>query len=383
MPERRPRFAAIHLENWRNFVRVDVALQGRVFLVGPNASGKSNLLDVFRFLHDIVSAGGGLQAAVAGRGGVARLRCLDARRVSHVIIRVKLAGTRRDLFWGYDLRFTNDPHQRPIIVRERVLRDGEELIARPDLADEEDPERLTQTSLEQAAVNGEFREIADLFRQVRYQHLVPQIIREPERSAGRRDDPHGGDFLARLASTPGPARHARLRRIRDALRVVVPRLRDLELARDASGTPHLRGNYEHWRPAGAWQTEAEFSDGTLRLIGLLWSALDGAGPLLLEEPEQSLHPDVVRFIPEMFARIQRRTGGQILLTTHSTEMIEDGGIGLDELLLLVPGREGTAVRPAARIAEVKALLAGGSRLAGAAPSPARPKKARQLPLFGE
>ncbi len=38
-------FRHIHLENWRNFVRTDVDLQRRVFLVGPNASGKSNFLD--------------------------------------------------------------------------------------------------------------------------------------------------------------------------------------------------------------------------------------------------------------------------------------------------------------------------------------------------
>jgi len=68
------RFSSIHLENWRNFVRIQTDLERRVFLVGPNASGKSNLLDVFRFLHDIVSVGGGLEEAVRRRGGVSRLR---------------------------------------------------------------------------------------------------------------------------------------------------------------------------------------------------------------------------------------------------------------------------------------------------------------------
>ena len=49
------------LKNWRNFRTAEVRLVDRVFLVGPNASGKSNLLDVFRFLRDIAVAGGGLQ----------------------------------------------------------------------------------------------------------------------------------------------------------------------------------------------------------------------------------------------------------------------------------------------------------------------------------
>ncbi|MBF2753804.1 MAG: AAA family ATPase, partial [Gammaproteobacteria bacterium AqS3] len=49
----------VQLKNWRNFVEVDVPLCPRQFLVGPNASGKSNFLDVFRFLHDIANPDGG------------------------------------------------------------------------------------------------------------------------------------------------------------------------------------------------------------------------------------------------------------------------------------------------------------------------------------
>ena len=52
------------LRNWRNFRSVDVPLTDRVFVIGPNASGKSNLLDVLSFLRDIAKAGGGLQGAV-------------------------------------------------------------------------------------------------------------------------------------------------------------------------------------------------------------------------------------------------------------------------------------------------------------------------------
>jgi len=38
------------LRNWRNFRFIDIDLTDRVFIVGPNASGKSNLLDALRFL---------------------------------------------------------------------------------------------------------------------------------------------------------------------------------------------------------------------------------------------------------------------------------------------------------------------------------------------
>jgi hypothetical protein len=236
------RFAWIHLENWRNFARVEVDLQRRVFLVGPNASGKSNFLDVFRFLHDIVSVGGGFQEAVRRRGGVSSLRCLAARRYPDIVIRTRIGGDEGDSAWTYELHFTQDNRQRPLVKREQVSREQEVLLRRPNEEDEKDPERLTQTYLEQVNVNQAFREIAEFFAAVRYRHIVPQLIREPDRSVGRANDPFGGDFLEQIARTPEKTRNARLRRIRDALRVAVPQLQDLELQRDARGTPTCAAN---------------------------------------------------------------------------------------------------------------------------------------------
>jgi predicted ATPase len=376
------RFMHVDLENWRNFSQVKVDLPSRVFLVGPNASGKSNFLDVFRFLHDIVAVGGGFQEAVRKRGGVSRLRCLSARRYSDIAVRVRIGNEENALAWDYELRFTQDNRQRPVIKRERVATDEAEILIRPDSADREDPERLTQTYLEQVNVNKDFREVADFFTSVRYLHIVPQLVREPDRSVGRRNDPFGGDFLEQIARTSEKTQNARLHRILEALRVAVPQLKELELWRDVRGTPHLRGKYEHWRPQGAWQTEEQFSDGTLRLMGLLWAVLDGNGPMLLEEPELSLHPEVVRFIPQMFVRIQRRSGRQILTSTHSTDLLRDEGIGLDEVLLLQPGENGTSVRTVSGFEEIRALLEGGLSLADAVMPQTSPEKVQQLAFFG-
>jgi len=145
----------------------------------------------------------------------------------------------------------------------------------------------------------------------------------------------------------------------------------------------LRGRYEHWRPHRAWQTEDQFSDGTLRLMGLLWSAITGSGPLLLEEPELSLHPEVVRFIPQMFARVQRQLNRQIITSTHSSDLLRDEGIGLDKVLLLQPGENGTSVRPANDFDEIHQLLNGGLSLAEAVLPMTRPQNAEQLSLFGD
>jgi predicted ATPase len=200
---------------------------------------------------------------------------------------------------------------------------------------------------------------------------------------GRSNDPFGGDFLEQVAKAPQRTRDARLRRISDALKVAVPQLEEIELRRDERGTPHLRGKYQHWRQQGAWQNEEQFSDGTLRLMGLLWVVMETHGPLLLEEPELSLHPEIVRLLPQVLARAQRRTGRQVFLSTHSPELLRDSGIGLDEVLLLIPEREGTTVTLAQAHRDIRDLLEGGLSLADAVIPKTRPPEATQLALFAD
>lgn len=379
------RFQHVYLENWRNFVEVDVPLQRRVFLAGPNASGKSNFLDVFRFLHDIASPiGGGFQNSVQKRQGVSSLRALAARRYSDIIIRTVIGSESESKIWEYELHFSQDNLRRAVIKKEILKKKGKVIFERPDGDDQEDPERLTQTFIEQVNMNREFRELVDFMGSIRYLHIVPQLVREPDRSVGRKQDPYGGDFLELIARTPDKTQNAWLKRIQQALSIAVPQLESIELKRDARGTPHLRGKYTHWRPQGAWQMEEQFSDGTLRLLGLLWAVIEGSGPLLLEEPELSLHPEVVHYLPQIFARVERRTGRQFFISTHSRDLLQDKGIGLDEVLILLPTEEGSRLKVVKEMGEAKRLLSlGAVDLADFAISKTRPEKSEQLSFFGD
>lgn len=377
------RFTNLSLSNWRNFVAVDVPLQRRMFLVGPNAAGKSNLIDVFRFLADIVTVGGGFESAVARRGGVSMMRSFAARRYPSVRVQVSVGTDAEPDEWSYELTFTQDNQRRPLITREYIAHRGKVFRERPDADDADDPERLRQTHLEQVNVNKSFRDVADFFATTRYLHIVPQLVREPDRSVGRVNDPFGGDFLEQIARTPRQTRDARLRRIVAALRVAVPQLEELELHPDVRGVPHLRGKYRNWRHHGAWQSEEHFSDGTLRLFGLLWATTEGSGPLLLEEPELSLHPEVVRYIPQMFAQVQRRTRRQIFVSSHSVEILGDEGIGLDEVLVLAPRNEGTSASLAKDDSRLVGMVNAGVNLAEVLAGITRPDEAAQLALFGK
>jgi len=324
------RISEIRLENWKNFRLADVSLQRRMFVIGPNASGKSNFLDAIRFLREISDPEGGLQRAVKSRGGVSEIRCLHARKYSKVAVEVKLEIDQDQ--WCYRIEFGQDNQRRAELAKEVVIKNIKRILERPNEEDEGDPSRLSQTFLEQVSANKDFRIIAESLAQIRYLHVIPQLIREPERVAQRRDDPYVSDFLEQIAKTPEKTLKARLKKINCALQVAVPQLEQLELKRDDRGIPHLHGLYKHWRPNAGWQSEEHFSDGTLRLLGLLWGFLDGSAPLLLEELELSLHSAVVQHIPAMMAAVSRRSGRQVFITTHSYELLNDPGIAPEETL---------------------------------------------------
>src|SRR6266566_337112 len=63
----------LHVRNFKSLREIDLSLGPLNVLVGPNMSGKSNILDVFRFLHQVFfpEAGtAGVLFALAQRGGV-------------------------------------------------------------------------------------------------------------------------------------------------------------------------------------------------------------------------------------------------------------------------------------------------------------------------
>ena len=383
------RLTHLTLHNWRNFREADFDLRDRMLVVGPNASGKSNLLDALRFLRQVASPGGGFQRAVESRGGLARIRCLAARNHNRgrVTMGIEIGDDQQPQEWRYEVTFTREPRgqHRPVIVREWVRRGDETVLDRPTEHDRQDPERLTQTHLEQVNANRQFREIAEFLRSVAYLHLVPQLLRNPERRGNSGDDPYGSDFLPRMALTPEKTRHRRLLRISAALRAAVPQLDQLELIQDTLGDWHLEARYEHWRPRPARHNEQDFSDGTLRLIGLLWSLLENPrkkgmrGPLLLEEPELSLHASVVRELPTILSRVRGTGGPQVILTTHATEMMRDPGLGKDEVVLLTPGAEGTVAATLASLPDVQPLLDADLSLADILAPKTEPREVRHLP----
>ena len=364
----------IELENWKNFHKCDIRLSERCFVVGANASGKSNFLDVFRFLRDITRMGGGLQAAVAARGGMKKIRCLAARTKSYISIAVTLAETAdAEMEWCYKLVFKHTGggirKNEVTIIKEEVIHKGKVIKTRSEQDKNEDSETLKYTHLEQPTVNKEFRELKAFFDNIQYLNVVPQLVRESGSLllSNDKEDYFGRNFIRRLSRLNEKTRAAYFKRINEVLRIAVPQLENLSLVTDEMGVPHLEAKYIHWRAAGSKQQEDQFSDGTLRLIGFLFALIDSPGLTLLEEPETNLHSAIVAQFPEFIAKMQRtrKEMRQVILTTHSFDILSNEGIAGDEVVVLTNTPEGTELSNIEDIEQIKSMLKAGFTVADA------------------
>lgn len=346
----------LKVRNWRNFTKTEVSLKETVYLIGPNASGKSNFLDIFRFIRDIVNPnGGGLQQAIRSRGGLKKVRSLAARKYPFVDIDIEMKDSLDDnaapADWRYALSIKNETSgKRRVLIEKEMIYKGEKLLVeRPNKGDKKDADRLTQTYLEQINMNKSFREIVSFFEQVLYLHLIPQLLKFGGQISGSKieADPFGQGFLTQISGTVTKTRNSRLRRIEKILKNVIPYFKGLRFLKDdVTGIPHLEMRYVHWRPDAGWQREDQFSDGTLRMIALIWTLLSSNNLILLEEPELSLHKRIVEQIPELIYKARRSrkvAGGQVFVTTHSEALLSSKSID-GKFLILRPGAKGESTQ---------------------------------------
>jgi len=334
------RISRLILKNWRNFTDVDVALQKRVFILGNNGLGKSNLLDALRFLRDVAKAeGGGLQYAIKKRGGIANIRSLFARRSPEVKINVEMEEENNGTptTWNYllVLKQERSGNHRVLVKEEVIKKNGKSILNRSDDSEgKDDPDKLTQTALEQTSANKDFRDLFHFFQSFHYLHMVPQLIRNAVEFQGNilQDDPYGQGLINNMALLNEKTRKSRLHRISKALEEIKPHFGDFEFQRDAR-TEHP-----------TYQNEWQLSDGELRLIGLVWTVLEAREVIMLEEPEISFNEGIVNQLPAIFAQaaLSRKKGDkpQIIVTTHSAALLSDKGIDGSEVLLLTNTENG-------------------------------------------
>ena len=338
-------------------------MSSRLFVVGPNSSGKTNLLAALRFLSDVARLG--LAAASENWGGPERyFRSgtdsasftvtvdVDTRQITYDLSLQRLTGIPgENVLEGDQLR----------ILEPRVLDDRADLFSWKDVAElfgcdpthgrkgEADTSFLpSEYAGEKLLIDGEevpvirdakqVRLGASYFRKmlagIRYIHPNPKKMLE---RADRYDPDHGTGFFQHAGRFPDQQLDAVVDRIRPIMASVVPEIPNLSYQRMGLGTEVVFFSDTPVRGASGVYSHEQFSEGTLRLLGLLFDLATlprDTSVVLIEEPETFLQSSVVRSLPLLLAEVAMNRNVQMVISTHSPELIDSELVLPSQVLML-------------------------------------------------
>ena len=332
------------LRNFRGIAGCDVALGPLTFLVGPNGAGKSNFLDALRFVADSLRYS--MDEALRDRGGIHQVRRRSDGRAADFGIRIEFESARSRGHLAFSVAAKTDGGYE--IEREEcsvVGADGPERgyrvengVARSTMPG---PPAVAagQLYLDRASGDAIFRPVREALAQMRFYRPDPEAMRRsrlpaPERLL-QRDGSNIAGVLFRLEEQAPEDK----RRIEEYLGSVVDGIVGVDPKRFGP-----REGLEFRMKTGGARPPRRFhsvgmSDGALRALGVFAALFQGAGapesPRLvgIEEPETTLHPSAAGALLD--ALREASESGQVLVTTHGADLLDDKDLAADELLAVI------------------------------------------------
>ena len=324
-------FSRISVEGYRRLRSVDVRLRPINVLIGANGVGKTSFLEVFRLMARAIDRK--LQSSISELGGFRSILTADSH-TSDLKIRIAApAGQAIAEPPTYNLQLTaerfgfivshetwssphHDPSNRsdepPTLVRGQ----RDELVERLGY-----PMESVLAQGGAFAAGGhywtqEFQGISDIYRPVDVSARAP--IRTPQTISPARTPGLNGEDLVSCLYTIRETDNDRFQAIENALTVAFPTFDGLNFPAVAAGRITLG-----WRDRDFTRAFdiSELSEGTLRFLWLT-TLLQSPGlsqVTLIDEPEVSLHPEMLQLLTELMREASSRT--QLIVGTHSDRFV--------------------------------------------------------------
>jgi predicted ATPase len=322
----------VTLENIFSFKRTTVELRGLNVLIGPNAVGKSNLIEAISLLKAAPTA---LNVAILRQGGV-RVVCSLAGPVASPIALIECSGIAGEPL-QYRLEFSEQASGF-VILREQLNDEGSNpdksssgtyfirLPGKVYFASKLDASTVSPTE----SVLSLYKNPADLtpitrvgrgFEQIRiyreFRTTGDAQARRGVSTSASKDflDDQGDNLALVLLDMDFKGLHDK---IRAYLSRFCDRFDDVKVRLDGPIAKTYIEESGLLEPLVSWR----LSDGTLKFLCLLAVLLEKDPPPLIciEEPEVGLHPEAIQIVAEALVDASERT--QLVVTTHSEALID-------------------------------------------------------------
>jgi predicted ATPase len=318
------RIESIKVRNYRSLADVEVQLEDLTVLVGENGSGKSNLVDVLRFVRDALTKG--LDAAIVERGGITQLLYQHAAPQE---IEIKLELRIGEQSASYHIII--DAYEMPdytIKLEHFIYGDYEYHFRGFGVVFSKNWELLAQLPqnyyskhnllLPLISSSTQGAPIYQVLSKLGVYHISPERFRAPQ--SVMQPSPMldtGTNMLSSLQEIL--AKHPRnAQTIAEFLSRIVPSIVEENPITVQQRGVYLTTSIQHEN--GFFDLSQE-SDGTLRVLGILTALYQMPYlPLIgIEEPEMMIHPQAMSLLCDALKAASARS--QIVITTHSPDLI--------------------------------------------------------------
>ncbi len=355
---REPFISRVKIRNYKSIGSCDVKLGRLTLLVGRNGSGKSNFLDALRFIVEGLETS--LDHAMRARGGIKEVRRHSTGHPHNFSIEVKMNLPEFQVA-DYGFEISAQPKGGFIVKRESlsVLAASGDPVASFEVKEgvlkvessEHGPAPVSdRLYLVAASGNPKIRPAYDALMAMGFYNLNPEQMKEVQiPDAGellRRDGGNIASVVSRLTDDRPESKE----RICEYLKEIVSGIVDFDRVslghrETLQFSQEVRGSEHPWK-----FNASSMSDGTLRTLGILVATMQLAGRkdrvrlVGIEEPETALHPAASGAL--MSALREAADNTQILLTTHSPDLLDNCDFDEDDLLVVQSSQGTTEIGPA-------------------------------------
>jgi predicted ATPase len=349
-----PFLRRVRIQGYKSIAHCEASLQPLTILVGRNGSGKSNFLDALAFLRDAITFN--LPEALKRHGGLQSILCRSAP-VDGFTIAVEAGfevAAGHNCLVHYSLTIPANgsgngvQHRESLLLRDlanhrevgfRVANGYATLSgngAKPALTS---PNPVTPGHLF-LNMGGNLPAVllARSLESMGFYSFHPESIRRLQKPSLGWMLERDGSNLASVIRLLAEVEPATLTRVRDYLATIADDVQDFQAVQYGEyETVRFKMRTKSAGPPLEFDA-ASISDGTLRALASLAAAFQRGQPMPypsvigIEEPESFLHPAASSALVDALEEATSRT--QILLTTHSGDLLADRQIGADNLLVV-------------------------------------------------
>ena len=383
----------LRLKNWKSFEESKLYIDPLTFVIGTNASGKSNILDALSFLCDSAKGIPVNEIAQNTRGG---LDWMIRKGADIFTLSVVVDDEGNDLIYSLSCRRNDTSLQICYESLEEVATktDKVRMLFRTDIASEDAsspaiPVRFYQEKsgqgkrldlnrqttvlyqMENLVAVKKVKEAAALvqssLKSIFILNPIPNHMRDYS-PLSERLNPDAGNIAGLLAGMSPEEQQ----RVENELTTYVRPLPEKDIKRIwAEKVGRFESDAmlyceEEWLDGDKIEIDARsMSDGTLRFIAIVIALLTGkAGSLLvIEEVDNGLHPSRSQELVNVLQQLGQQSGIDIICTTHNPVLIDTLGLEMIPFISYVTRSEQTGcsvIAPLEDKQNLAKLMARGS-----------------------